>query len=259
MILRLLIGTGVILMLLGFGAAGWQYWQTPDAVSPVPASASLPLEASARQAWLIAPDGGLVLQEQVQAYLAQDRFVPGRVIEVIREARLADLLVDEETLPEAAYLQVLADIRAPRTADGLCEVVLRSFAEDCAVAAARVVENSVDPVGGTALFRLTLAFRLPKDAAEMPDLAASVLRTETNVVELEAGTPGTDSAEAALSTALSGLTEACAGDVNRPFCRPMRFSLTWKQGAPVSLQSEVSWLDTLPDGMYAAPPLGPEG
>ena len=43
--LRVLIGTGLVLMAVGFGAAGWQYWQ------------SLPKAAPAEEAAAAAPSG----------------------------------------------------------------------------------------------------------------------------------------------------------------------------------------------------------
>ena len=40
--LRLLIGTGVLLMAVGFGAAGWQYWQSLPKVAAVEVEAATP-------------------------------------------------------------------------------------------------------------------------------------------------------------------------------------------------------------------------
>jgi hypothetical protein len=256
--LRLLIGTGILLMIVGFGAAGWQYWQGLPGADTAVETVAMPAAAPARQSWLIAPDGGLVPQDVVRTYLAQEGFAPGRMVEVIRTRGLADLLVEGEKLPEAPFLQVLADIRAPRVADGLCGVLLRSFAEACALASARVVEDSVDPVAGTAVFRLELAYRLPSDEADLPDLAAHVLGTETVSLSLGAGEPGTESAEAALSAAVAAAQAACADRDARLLCRPMRLWLTWVPGGQASFRAEIAWLEPLPDGMYPAPPLDPE-
>ena len=59
--LRVLIGTGLLLMAVGFGAAGWQYWQTLPTAEPA-AAAETPLvapeKAPLRQSWLISPTGG---------------------------------------------------------------------------------------------------------------------------------------------------------------------------------------------------------
>jgi hypothetical protein len=262
--LRLLIGTGVLLMAVGFGAAGWQYWQSmPKAAeavvedpAPTPGQGAGPV-APSRQSWLISPTGGLVPQEDVRAYLAQDRFAPRRTVRVTRQARLDDLLAEGERLPEVEYLEVLADIRAPRVAEGLCAVMLQYGAADCAVNSARVVEGSVDPAAGTALFRLELVYRLPDVAEDVPDLAAHVLRTEVIRLAPEAGDASASSAETALGDALAATAGACAAETGRTLCRPMRLSVDWLPGQPVSAQAVIGWLDPLPKGMFVAPPLDP--
>jgi hypothetical protein len=264
--LRLLISTGVLLMAVGFGAAGWQYWQSlppvqaaaveaaPNDPGAEPGAATAAV-APTRQVWLMSPTGGLIPQDEVRAYLLQERFAPTRTVLVTRQARLADLLATGESLPEAAYLQVLADIRAPQAAEGLCEVLVQSVAADCAVNTARVVEGSVDPVAGTALFKLELAYRLPETDAELPDLAAHVFRSEPVDLALEAGAESTASAEVALAAALAAVTEACAAETVGDLCRMQRLSLDWIPGQPVSMRAEIGWLDPLPEGMFVAPPL----
>lgn len=258
MILRLLIGLGVVLMLAGFGAAGWQYWQSLPATA-APAVVAVEAETAPAkvetQRWLISPSGGLVPQEDVRAFLVQDRFVPKRALGVTLRASLNDLLAEGEKLPESEYLQVLADIRAPQVAGGLCDVLRQSLASDCAVNAARVVEGSVDPVSGTALFQLDLVYRLAADVAEMPDLAAHVLQSETVLVELEPGTEGSESAEAAVLAAAAAAEAACSGEDSRLVCRPMQFRVTWEPGLAVQLWAEIGWLAPLPEGMFVAPPL----
>lgn len=256
--LRLLIGSGVLLMAVGFGAAGWQYWQSlPKSAptEPVAAAEAAPAPVPERQGWLISPTGGLVPQEDVQSYLAQDRFVPGRRLLVERQANLADLLAEGEKLPEPAFQEVLADIRAPRVAEGLCPVLLETIAQDCAVNSARVVEGSVDLVQGTAQFRLELVYRLKDEAAALPDLAAHVLRSDLVAFRLEAGAEGTATVEAVLRTTLAALAEACAADSIGEVCRPMRMSIDWVPGQPVSPRIWIGWLDPLPEGMFVAPPL----
>lgn len=254
--LRLLVGTGVLLMTVGFGAAGWQYWQSlPKAPEADAIAAAEAAPAPVRQSWLISPTGGLVRQEEVRAYLAQDRFVPGRSVVIQRQANLADLLAEGEKLPEPAFLQVLADIRAPRVAEGLCAVLLASGAQDCAVNSARVLEGSVDPVAGTALFSLELVYRLKEDGIELPDLAAHVLRTDLIGLDLEAGVEDTASPEAALQAVLATVAEACAAEAVGEICRPMELSLSWAPGQPVSARARIAWLDPLPNGMFVAPPL----
>lgn len=260
--LRLLISTGLLLMAVGFGAAGWQYWKSlPVAevaaveAAPSDSGAETPLPAELPQAWLASPTGGMIAQDDVRAYLAQARFAPTRTVVVTRQARLADLLATEESLPEADYLQVLADIRAPRVAEGLCEVLLQSVAADCAVHAARVVEGSVDPVAGTAMFTLELAYRLPEADAELPDLAAHVFRTQTVELPLDVEAADTASADAALAAALTAVTEACAAEMVGDLCRMLRLSVDWVPGQPVVARAEIGWLDPLPEGMFVAPPL----
>ena len=266
--LRILIGTGLLLMAVGFGAAGWQYWTTRPVADAVAAPGGTPTiadaagaapvsdgSASAQQSWLISPTGGLVPPEDVRAYLEQDRFVPGRVLQVTREARLADLLVDDEKLPEAAFLQVLADIRAPRVVNGLCQVLLDTIARDCAVQSARVVEGSVDPVAGTAIFRLELAYQLKQTADDLPDLATQVLRSDALQMDFESGAEGTQSPEAALAAMLALVSETCAGDTVGAGCRPLRLEVDWATARPVSARAVIAWLDPLPQGMFVAPPL----
>jgi hypothetical protein len=251
--LRLLIGTGILLMVVGFGAAGFQYWQSRPAT--VAAVAPEPIPDPER--WLASPTGGVVPQNDVRAFLVQERFVASRRVELVRSASLGELLDEGEKLPAQAYYEVLADIRAPRVAAGLCNVLTGTFAADCALNAARVLEGSVDPSAGTAKFRLELVYRVRPDGADLPDLAAHVLRTETVRFDLEPGAPGSESAEAALLAATSAVGDACAGDGNRLLCRPMRIWLSWETGRRVSVRAEIAWLDPLPEGVYVAPPLVP--
>lgn len=260
MILRLLIGLGVLLMLAGFGAAGWQYWQSlPATAAPVEVAGVPEVETALpkveTQRWLISPTGGLVPQDDVRAYLVQDRFVPKRSLTVTLRAPLDGLLAEGEKLPESEYLQVLADIRAPKVAVGLCDVLRQDLASDCAVNAARVVEGSVDPVSGTALFQLDLVYRLASDEAEMPDLAAHVLRQETIRLDLDPGTEGSESADAAVSAAVAASQAACGEGESRQVCRPIQIRVAWEPDQVVQIWAEIGWLDPLPEGMFVAPPL----
>jgi hypothetical protein len=253
--LRVLIGTGALLMAVGFGAAGWQYWQSlPAAAAGEVGTATLSDEP---QRQLMSPTGALIPQEDVRAYLVQDRFVPQRTVEVTLQAYLADLLADGEKLPEVAYLLVLADIRAPRLADGLCAVMTADFAADCAVNAARVVAGSVDPVMGTARFRIELVYRLAEPAEETPDLTRHVLQQVGTFLAIDPGTPGTEGAGAALGAALATATEACAAEGVGKQCRPMQIAVDWRPGEPVEARIEVAWLSPLPKGLFVVPPLGP--
>jgi hypothetical protein len=269
--LKVLIGTGVLLMAVGFGAAGWQYWQTMPraeaaAESGAEASPAGMVEAPApevpadvpaapRQGWLISPTGGLIPQDDVRAFLAQDRFVEGRILKVTRQATLASLLAEGEKLPEPPFLQVLADIRAPKVAEGLCAVLTQSIAQDCAVHSARVVEDSVDPAAGTARFRLELAYRLKDSGTDLPDLAAHVLQTDIVRLDLDAGAEGTASPDAALEAALAAVAAACDAETVGEACRLQRLDLDWTPGQKVSARAKIAWLDPLPKGMFVAPPL----
>jgi hypothetical protein len=235
--LRVLISLGALLMLFGFGAAGWQYWQSlPANAAATTEVADLP-EAKPQQNWLISPTGGLVPQATVRTYLVQDRFVRGRTALVTRTARLSDLLGEGEKLPEQAYLQVLADIRAPKVGEALCAALTASIALDCAVNSARVVEGSVDPAAGTANFTIEMVFREKLDGADLPDLAEHVLRQQS------------------VSLALDPAEEAGQA------CRITMIAADWAPGRPVPLRAEIAWLAPLPEGVFSAPPLdaAPEG
>lgn len=250
--LRLLIGTGVLLMAVGFGAAGWQYWQSLPADPAGKPAEVVEVTAPPPQSWLISPTGGLVQREDVLAYLAQGGFVPGRTATITRTAPLTDLLAEGEKLPEAPYLEVLADIRAPRVAETLCEVLRNGIAAGCAVNSARVIEGSVDQVMGTARFRIELVYRLKAEEAELPDLAAHVLKTDYVRVDLG---PGAQTVDAALTEAVAAAQAACQGEGIGQLCRIMRLSLDWAPGGTVSARAQIGWLDPLPDGMFVAPPL----
>jgi hypothetical protein len=256
--LRVLIGTGVLLMAVGFGAAGWQYWKSMPAAAPVVATEVQPTTRSDEpQVRLVSPTGELISQDDVRAYLMQDSFAPRRTVEMTLQANLADLLAEGERLPEVAYLQVLADIRAPRLADGLCTVMRADFAADCAVNAARVVDGSVDPAAGTARFRIELVYRLAEAAEDTPDLTQHVLRRGGTLLTLDPGTPGTESAEAALGVALAAATQACTAEGVGQLCRPMQLAVDWRPGEPVEARVEVAWLSPLPEGLFVVPPLTP--
>jgi hypothetical protein len=260
--LRVLVLLGLLLMAVGFGAAGWQYYQSLTPGAPTIAAdepAALPPQPAVElsQTWLISPTGGLVPQDQVRTYLVQSRFVKDRRVIFTRGIRLADLLAEGEKLPDTPYLQVLADIRAPKAADGLCAVLTASLAEECALKEARVVEGSVDLVAGTATIAIELVFRETSDGSELPDLAAHVLRSEAVRLDLAAGVPGSESAEAALAMAVDLARTSCAAEHVGQACRVQNIVAGWSPGQPLSFRAQVAWLDPLPDGVFAAPPLEP--
>lgn len=247
-------------MTVGFGAAGWQYYQSLATSDPGSAATELSSETTGTapsQDWLITPTGGLVGREVALSYLRQERFVPNRTVTLSRSARLTDLLAKGEKLPEAPYLQVLADIRAPMVAKDLCAVMTGTIASHCAVNAARVEEDSVDPVAGTARFTVELVYRLKPEDVALPDLATRILAEDRILVQLEAGIEGTASAEAALATAIDDASAACAEKPVEKLCRIMRIRVDWAPGADARLAADIAWLDPLPEGVFPAPPLEP--
>lgn len=260
MLLRVLIGLGVALMLLGFGAAGVQYWQNRPAQDaeawdgPATEVAEVPV-----QTWLISPAGGLVPQRDVRAYLVQDRFVEGRTAVVTLSALLSELLMEGEKLPEAAYLQVLADIRAPRVADKVCDVLLKSIAADCAVNKARVVDGSVDPVAGEARFGVELVYRLKPSDEALPDLGAHVLMTDSVSLDFEGGADGARIPEELLASAVTAALSACDAVKGAKACRVMGLDTTWFDNGSGAARARIGWLAPLPKGLIAAPPLGAPG
>jgi len=254
--LRFLIGTGALLMVVGFGAAGWQLWQGLPEDNPTELADAGP--DGAPELLLISASGGVVAPDDALAYLAQDRFVPSRMASITRTASLTELLADGETLPEAPYLQALADVRAPKVAEGLCKVLVAFIAGDCGVNLARVVEGSVDPLLGTAEFQIELAYRLQPDAAELPDLATSILQTEWLELEFAAGTDGSGSTQAALAASVEAAGSACDSKPAPQTCRVMRLVLDWAEGRGTVARVQIGWLGPLPDGMFPAPPLDPE-
>jgi hypothetical protein len=258
MLLRVIIGLGVLMMLAGFGAAGLQYWQSlpPSATT---AEAGLPDQGAApsrsQQNWLISPTGGLMPRDKVRAYLEQARFVDTRFAVITQTAPLDALLLEGEKLPEPAYLQVLADIRAPDVASDACATLLDTIAVDCAVHAARVVDGSIDAVAGTGRFRIELAFRLKPSEADLPDLAATALVTEYASLAAEVGSEAAASVDALMRAAINAADETCAAIRRAEACRILRLDVDLQTDGNGAARAEVAALTPLPKGMYPAPPL----
>lgn len=249
--LRLLVITGCLLMVVGFGAAGWQYWQEQQRLNP---SAD-----AVGEVWLATPTGGIVPAERATAFLDQIRLVPGRMMTVTLTAPLATLLQAGEPLPDPAFHEVMADIRAPLLATPLCEVVIRQIAADCAVHSARVVPGSLDPALGTARFRVELAYRLKPDDAALPDIATQVFSTLLVEVEIapDPASTETQGVEAALLAVMDAGSFACTEDSAGYPCRILGLTLDWSPGLPYRGTIDIGWLDTLPDGVFPAPVIGP--
>jgi hypothetical protein len=274
--LRFLITTGVTLMLVGFGAAGWQYWRSlPD--DPISAEAEPVSEAEVGigqdvanpvaglagrapevlpQSWPISPTGGAVAVADVRAFLVQDRSVPDRSAVITLTAAIGDLVVEGEALPDPVYFEVFADIRAPLLAEGLCPVLTRGIARLCVVHSARVLPGSVDAARSTARFRIELSYGLGPDAGALPDLAAHVLDQKAVDLPPEAAA-GHATAEAALASLTEAMIAACPAEKDGQACRVLRLSMDWAPGQPAAGQAQIGWLRPLPDSLRVAPPLEP--
>lgn len=250
--LRLLVGTGLLLMVVGFGAAGWQYWQTVSAAD----QGSSPV-AVGSEVWLGTPTGGIVPAEVVAGFLAQDRFVPARTATIFRVASLTELLQKGEALPDPVFLEVMADIRAPLLAEGLCPVLTGLIAADCAVHAARVVPGSVDVARGTAQFRIELVYKLKPDGAELPDLSGHIFDSLDVEVAIAPDMAQADTIEAALGAVVDSGQFACLSDSAGLPCRITGLTLDWAPGVPFSGVASIGWLSPLPGGVYPAPEIGP--
>ena len=251
--LRLLIGTGVVLMVVGFGTAGWQYWQSVAGADPAIRTAAGDVSAI----WLGGPNGDIVPAETAAAFLAQDRFVPARLATITFPAALTGLLREGEPLPDPAFLEVMADIRAPRLAEGLCPVLTGLMAEECAVHSARVVPGSVNPTLGTAQFRIELAYRLLPDGAELPDLAEHIFDTSAVEVSALPENLATDTVGVALAAVIEAGQLGCTSDNAGSPCRIIALTLDWRSGSPFHGIARIGWLAPLPDGVFAAPEIGP--
>lgn len=266
--LRALIISGLLLMSVGFGAAGWQYWSNlPGTTAGQDAAAQSAAAGPAQGGWLVSPTGGLIPREDVRSYLAQERFVAGRIATVLHTAPLTALLAEGDSLPAEPYLQVFADIRAPRMAEGLCPILLAGIAQDCALHSARVVPGSVDLVRGTARFQIDLAYRLKPEEEALPDLGDRVFQTETLAIGAAAegeadaaiaeALPTTDATVTdALTTVIAAGVSAC-GEDDRQGCRIMGLSVDWAPNTPTVGQARIGWLSRLPEGVFQAPSLDP--
>ncbi len=256
--LRLLIGTGALLMLVGFGAAGWQYWQgIPVEGIRSPAAADPDGRAALPEVRLVTSTGAIAPEADSRAYLMQDRLVPERVVRINTTASLDKLLLPGEKLPAAPYLEVLADIRAPMLAQDLCPILTETLARSCLVDRARVIAGSVDTLRGEARFEVTLAYRQDVDGADLPDLAAHVLRTEIVSPDF-AATP----VPAGIGIVLAGMVDAslavCAAEEVAPTCRVIGIAVDWTPGGQPWAQARIAWLAPLPEGMFTAPPIAPQ-
>ena len=252
--LRLLIGTGFLLMAVGFGAAGWQYWQgLPATQAPVAEQAA---GNDGAAVWLISPTGAIVPDDARRAYLVQDRLVPERMARLTVTSRLEDLLIPGEKLPAAPYLEVLADIRAPRLGQALCPILTSGLAVTCAVHQARVIPGSVDAIRGEARFTVELAYRQDVSGVALPDLAAHVLNSEAVLPDATV-LPQPATVEAALTELVAATLAACSAETRAATCRVLGLTLDWAPGASRQAVATIAWLEPLPDGMKSLSPIQP--
>lgn len=265
MIVRIVLFLGLSLILLSVGAMGWQYWQGLPVTAAQVAAAKAPKAAAPQadpvaqkpaapqQNWLISPGGSLVDRDTVQAYLRQDRFVESRTLDVRFRAQVAALLGKGETLPEPAYREVFADIRASALSKGLCAELTKRWASDCAPDRVRAVEGSYDEVTETAEFSASLAYtELPRGA--LPDLTTHVLYTEYGAMPLDKA--GAETPEALLALAADAAAKDCADKAPEPaLCRIHRLAISWDGPQRADVRWQIAWLAPLPKGMFPAPPL----
>jgi hypothetical protein len=252
--LRVLIGTGLLLMAVGFGAASWQYWQGLPPAEPQAKASDGGDMSSVDQLWMVTATGAIVPEADMRAYLTQDRLVPERLARMTVTGRLDSLLVQGEKLPAAAYLEVLADIRAPQVAQTLCPILMAGFAQTCMVRSARVVPGSVDALRGEARFSVELGFRQAVDAAALPDLAAHVLEIES-VQPDPAVLPAPASVEAALTELVTTTLAACGAEERATSCRVLGLTLDWAPGSARQASARIAWLAALPEGMTTLAPI----
>lgn len=251
--LRVLITAGLGLMLVGFGAAGWQYWQgmSKTAPSDAPPQLSLADLSAGAQDWLISPLGGPVPAADVRAYLWQAHAVPERSVDITMTAPLDALMAEGEALPDPAYFEVMADIRAPLLAENLCPVLTETIAAKCAVNSARVVPGSVDALAGTAEFRIVLYYAVDAKASELPDLALHTLSSW----QIESRAGGT--AEQALRALAGAVKDACAAPEAGLACRALRLTLDHDPGGLSIGRASLAALQPLSEALRVVPEITP--
>ena len=255
--MRQILIIGVLLMALsGLGMATWRLWADPGTVSIGASDPGWMLEGSS-QGWLISATGGPVPVAEARAYLDHEDLIPERALAVSLVAPLSDLLVEGETMPDPAYFEVMADVRAPVLAERLCPMLAASLGARCAISAAEVVKGSVNVVSSTAAFRLEISYSQKLNPDELPDLARFFFATRT--VELAGGEPVAtgDRVEPALTALLDAAHAACAAEDAGQACRVLRLSLNFAPGRPAAGQAVIGGLFPLPRSMRPAPELIP--
>jgi hypothetical protein len=264
MVLRIVVFLGVGLVLLGFGAAGWQYWQSlpqADAVvvveEPEDESAAPPAEVAAApsedivepgQKWLISEGGGLVPRRDARAYLQQSKFVKDRTLVFRLRLPLTSLLSDGEALPADPYREAFAEVRAAVAAAGVCDSLQAAWVRDCALVSADLQDGSYDPESQTATFRVELAFTLKAGAEPLPDLGTRAFSKDVWEVQL----PEKESPQKLLEAAIEDVAFACSQAAG---CRVMSMNLTWESPKQANGTITFGALMPLPKGVFPAPPL----
>lgn len=272
MLLRIVLFLGLGLILAGFGAAGWQYWQslpqaqvakteTPEGAGPpalrvVASSPAGAVDGTATQTWLISAGGGLVPRDDARNFLAQHKFDETRGLRFQFRAPLSALLSEGEVLPGEMYREAFAEVRAMAAATRMCEPLLQAWAQGCAVHSADLVEDSYDPATATAAFLVNVVFSLKTDAVPLPDLATRSFRSDYLRFDEKDAFAATATPEEFLAYAVQAGISACTlWTANGDPCRVMQMSLVWESPERVAGQVEIGALGPLPKGVFPAPPL----
>jgi hypothetical protein len=274
MLLRIVLFLGLGLVLAGFGAAGWQYWQSLPAATdvvvvedaPDEAAASAPPEvvavapsadvAEPGQVWLISKGGGLVPRRDARAFLQQGKYVEDRALRMALRLPLTALLSDGEGLPGTPYLEAFAEVRASVAGARVCAPLLAAWAAGCAVQDASLREGGFDPATMTAIFDVTTVFTLKPEAEPLPDLSTRVfiddpIRIEADQVGAASATP-----EDFLTYVVKAVGGLCQNEqaAGHP-CRVLDMTVGWTAPGEASATVRVGRLGPLPKGLYPAPPL----
>lgn len=266
MFLRVIVLLGILLVLGAGGAVGWQYWQSlpkteiaAEEGPVVPTGPQLAIvgqpaqSAAPDQKWMISPGGGLVGRDRAREWLKQDAFVKGRVVRLEFTAPLAALLDAGEVLPDQPYRMPFADIRAKKLAQDFCAPLIASVAAACAVTQVQVKEDSLDAAGETAVFVVEMAYALQPEGAPLPDLGTRALQSTSVRVSAEEAGAAAATPASFLAHTLSVTKAVCA--TSGEHCRMISLYLDWTSPEKADSRANIGWLEPLPKGMYAAPPL----
>ncbi|MFZ1467542.1 MAG: hypothetical protein WAT09_01035 [Paracoccaceae bacterium] len=270
MLLRIIVFLGLGLVLAGFGAAGWQYWQGLPVASDV-VVVEAPLAETADdsdadtkaetaiepgQAWLISAAGGLVPRRDARAFLQQGKFVENRDVTLSVRLPLSSLLSLGEGLPGEPYLEAFAEVRAGVAGQQLCQLMQAAWAKDCALYQVQLKDKSYDPQTQTAVFLVGAVYTQKAEAQALPDLSTRVFVDQRVRSDADKAGPAAATPAAFMAYVIKTAGEICAVDkaADRP-CRVLGMSVEWMDPTQVSSTIRVGRLGPLPKGIYPAPPL----